>query len=508
MPAVVGVVALAYWLPYSLRAGFVYDDWASAAGQQFHVALFTSYRPGFIVWEAVAVRVFGTAPVGYYVSSAVLMSAMAVMAVVALNGLGIPPLASAGVGLLMVVSSLADSLGLWWTASQMSLAMVLGLAAVAAGTRWTNRRRHAGVWLGVSLVLLVAATLTYEAVALIVLLPVALIGFGDDRKRVLRWAAPAVLTAGVAALFMFERAVGPNHKTARPVAQYPARIQSLVRTGTTTFVHHLVGFITVADGLLACVVAAACYGAWRAAGRPVPEPRTSGWWMGVTGLLLIDGTYLAWTPFIPANDYYSPDQFGIGNRVNLLAQLFFLTALVLLLLGVAKAVASRPRVAAVGVVVIAGLFTVVFASSFSQTRQDQADFLFATTQRQRIIADVKKLLPRVDGGDEILLAGYHLTASPQWVPVLSAPWDTTGALDLLYDNGTITAQPVSAALGCTAEGLTQPLLEQVNSVPYRRVVVVDIATNRVERISDRSRCRAALATVTVNPNPILASPSA
>ncbi len=505
MPAAVGVVALAFWLPYSLRTGFVYDDWASAAGQHFHVALFTSYRPGSIVWEAVAVRLFGTDPLWYYLSSAVLMSAMAVLAVLALNGLGFPPLASAGVGLLLVVSSLADSLGLWWTASQMSLAMVLGLAAVTAGTRWMNRRSHGGIWLGLSVALLAAATLTYEAVAVIVFLPLALIGFSGDRKRVLCWSVPAVVVAAVAALFMFARAVGPNHKTARPVSQYPARIQSLIHTGTTTFVHHLVGFITGADALVAGAVAVACYGVWRAAGRPAPPLRTGAWWMGMTGFFLILGTYLSWAPFIPANDYYSPDQFGIGNRVNLLAQLFFLTAVVLLLLCVARALVSRRRAGAVGVVVVVGLFTVVLASSYSQTHQDQSDFLYATAQRQQILADVRQLLPRVADGDEILLGGYHLTASPQWVPVLSASWDTTGALSLLYDNGTITARPVSAALRCSAHGLTQPALEQVSTVPYRFVIVVDIATRSVERISGPSGCRAALATVTANPNPVLAS---
>jgi hypothetical protein len=504
MPVVIGVAALAFWIPYSVRAGFVYDDWASAAGHQFHLGLFTSYRPGFIVWEALAVRLFGTDPLGYYLSSAVLMSAMAVLAVVALDGLGLPPLASGAVGLLVVVSPYADSLGLWWTATQMSLAMVLALAAIAAGSRWMNRRPHAGVHLGISLALLVAATITYEAVAPIVLLPVALIAFADDRRRVLQWTAPAVVAAGFAALVMFERAVSPLHKTARPLAQYPARIESLVHSGTTTMLHHLVGLFTVADVLVACTVAAACYGGWRA----LQHRETGGGpplsWIGISLLLLIDCTYLSWVPFIPADDYYLPGQFGLGNRVNLLAQLFFLTAVIVALGGVAKVVGRNRRAAAV---IVAALFAGVFASFFSQTHQDQQDYLFAQSQRQRVISDVKQLLPRVDDGDEILLAGYHLTASPQWVPVLSATWDTSGALDLLYGTGSILAQPVSTDLGCAVEGLTQPPLEGVGLVPYGRVVVVDISGHYVERMPDRARCRRELPTLTVEPNPILESPS-
>jgi hypothetical protein len=436
------------------------------------------------------------------------MSAMAVLAVVALDGLGLPPLASGAVGLLVAVSPYADSLGLWWTATQMSLAMVLALAAIAAGSRWMKRRPHAGVYLGVSLALLVAATVTYEAVAPIVLLPVALIAFSDDRRRVLQWTAPAVVAAGIAALVMFERAVSPLHKTARPLAQYPARIESLVHSGTTTMLHHLVGLFTVADVLIACALAAACYGGWRAMQHRATGGGPPWSWIGISLLLLIDCTYLSWVPFIPADDYYIPSQFGIGNRVNLLAQLFFLTAVVVVLVGVAKVVGRSPLATAAAVVVVAALFAGVFATFFSQTHQDQQDFLFAQSQRQRVIADVKQLLPRVDDGDEILLAGYHLTASPQWVPVLSATWDTSGALDLLYGSGSILAQPVSTALGCAADGLTQPPLEGVSLMPYARVVVVDISGHYAERMPDRARCRHELLTLTVDPNPILESPSA
>jgi len=111
--------------------------------------------------------------------------------------------------------------------------------------------------LAVSLVVLVAAVVTYEAVAPIVFLPVALLAFSHERRRVLVWSVPAAVTAGVAALFMFTRALTPHHKTARPIGQYPSRIWTLVRSGTTTFGHHLVGFFTPWDLLIALVGAGA-----------------------------------------------------------------------------------------------------------------------------------------------------------------------------------------------------------------------------------------------------------
>jgi hypothetical protein len=504
-------VALAFWLPYAFRAGFVYDDWSSAAGYRFNLALFTTYRPIFALWEAVIVRLFHTAPVGYYLSLALLMSAMGAMAVVALDGLGVPSLAAMALGLLLVVSPYADSLGLWWTASQMSLAMVLGLAAVAAGSRWIDQQPHANTYLGASLVLLVLAILTYEAVAPIVLLPVALIGFSPNRRRVLKWSIPAAATGGAAALFMFTRALSPHHKTARPLSQYGTRIETLLRSGTSTLLHHLGGFITLWSVLAACVIAALGYAGFRMT-RRLPTAIARPWQWTVTAIeFLLAGVYVAWLPYVPANDYYIPEQFGIGNRINLLAQLFFLTALVLALMaliGVHSTVSGRTILTSLGVVIAVGIFGGLFASFFAQTHQDQNDFLFAKTERQTITAEVKQLLPRPAHGDEIILAGYHLTASPQWVPVLSATWDTTGDLDLLYNDGSITAQPASSSMSCAANGLAQPLLEDTSLQPYGRIVVVDLSAHRVARIRDQSQCRRELPTLTVNPDPILASPSA
>lgn len=501
MPAVIGILSLAFWLPYAVRAGFLYDDWATVAGYKFHTSLFVSYRPGFVLWKAIVVRLFQTDPLGYYVSLAVLLSAMVVMAVVALNELGVPPVLSAGVGLLLLVSPYADSLGLWWTASQMTLAMLLAVSSIAAGARWIHRRPHAGIYLGASLALLVAGIVTYEAVAPIVLLPAVLICFSHERSRVLRWVVAAGVTAAVASLYMFERAITPHHKSARPVAQYPARIWVIISNGTRVIVHHISSFLSYKDALVAGIVAAASYGAWQLMRRRPQKDDVTWQWRLASALMLMACTYVAWIPFIPANDYYNPGRFGIGNRVNLLAQLFLLTAVVLVLAALAKIASGRVLPAVVGVVIAAGVFGGLLATYASQTHQDQQEYLSAKSTRQAIMTEVKQLLPRVTDGDEILLGDYHLTSSLQWVPVLSASWDTTGALDMLYDNGTITAQPVSSALGCARNGLRQPSLEAVTRVPYRRIIVVDVSGHRLERMADESQCRVELVTLAPNPNP-------
>jgi hypothetical protein len=72
---------------------------------------------------------------------------------------------------------------------------------------------------------------------------------------------------------------------------------------------------------------------------------------------------------------------------------------------------------------------------------------------------------------------------------------------MLYDNGTITAQPISPALGCAPDGLRQPSLEAVTRVPYRKIFVVDVSGHRLERMADESQCRMELVTLAPNPNP-------
>jgi hypothetical protein len=257
--------------------------------------------------------------------------------------------------------------------------------------------------------------------------------------------------------------------------------------------------------LVACLVVIACYGGWRLTKHRLRGIDAGLPWIGASIVMLIAATYAAWIPFIPANDYYVPSQFGVGNRINLLAQLFFLSGVVVLLVGLSKAISRHTITSPIAYIVAVGLFAGLFASFFSQTHQDQNDYAFATSQREKVIAEVKTLLPRVEDHHEIILAGYHLTASPQWVPVFAADWDTTGALELLYGNRTITGQPMTSALGCAANGMTQLPLELVTLVPYRDVIVIDLLKHMVEPMADRSQCRHEMATLMANPNPILTS---
>jgi hypothetical protein len=498
----VAVCAFGFWLPYSFRAGFLYDDWAIVAGREFHTSLGHSYRPGIELFDDLVFPLFKTSPLGYYLVLTILMAAMAVMTVLALNGLGLPLVPSTAVGILIVVSPYADSMGLWWAASQMSLAMTFGLAAVVAAARWINRCRHEWWYFGTSLALLIAAVSTYEAVTPIVLLPLAMIGLSTNRRRVLAWTLPGSLTAGISALILFERAL--SSKSRRPAAQYPARIERLFRTGTSTFLHHVVGFITIPDLLIAVAVALATMYAGMKLVKLGEKAKKLEWrWLALSLALLIMATYLAWTPIVPAVDYYFPGVLGVGNRINLLAQMYFVTSVVVTLVSAAKIAGKKTVPALVGVAITSGLFAGLFSTYFSQTHEDQQSYVYAQSLRLPLIANIKRLLPRVAPHTDIVLADYYPYASPQWVPILAAPWDATGAFDLLYDNKTILGQPFSSSMRCTNSELIQQPIEHIRAVPFRRVVFVEISLNRTFRIDNASQCRAALSKLTVNANPIL-----
>jgi len=497
----VGIIAFAFWLPYSLHAGFVYDDWSIAAGYQFHhpVAI---YRPGVAVWVALTTAVFHVHAIGYYLSLAFLGSALAMICVVAFSELGLSLTVSAAISLLVAVSPFADSLGLWWAACCMRVSLILGMASIAAGARWVRRGPHARVWFGASLVLLVATVLTYESTAPIVFLPVALIAFCPDRRRLVGWFIPSAIAAGAASLFIFARS--RLTQTSQPIGQYPSRISAIARSGTDTLLGYTVKRITLADLVVACLVAAALYVGWRIAKYRSADRKS--WRLTVPSVvLLLAGTYLAWAPYVPANDYYLPSLLGVGNRVNSLAQVFFLAAVVLFLVTVANLFSHRSGAFTTSVVVAVGLFAALFASFCVQTHQDQQDYLFGKTQRQVLLTEIHQLLPRVLPGTEIILGDYYLYASPDWVPVLAAPWDTNGALELLYHDGSIQSQPMVSTMACRSRGLAQPSLDGVTLEPYRSLVVVDVTKHRVDRFTNQSSCRSQLPGIPLLPGPFVAT---
>jgi hypothetical protein len=499
LAGVLAAAALVIWLPYEVHAFFMLDDFPFTEHYVLSTT-FYNFRPLFHLLYTICFECFGTSPRGYYVLLCVLMAGNGALLFLCLRRLGVALAPALLAGGIVIAYPRADALGLWWSASQMSLALCLGLLGVLLGAVWVGREGRALAWLVPSVIALVASILSYEALVPIFLLPVCLVAFSSNRRRLFVNAGIDAVAVGAAALYMLHRATGMEPR--RAISTYPARSAHLVADGwRALFAHGFFAPTGVGLAIAFCMAGAAAVvmfilrrrsrttepGPWRPAALSVP--------------LLIAATFLGWSAYVPASDWYDPLLLNIGNHVNTVAQIFFITALSLLAWLAVRAVTARwrsPLVATVGV----GLVGVVLVGGFvGHVLSDQQQFTTASTDRQGILKEIRHLDPSPAPGDNFALADFHRTVGSTLVDVFETTWDTGPAVELLYRTATLRAEPLTQGAVCGAHGLSQPGYPDVTT-PYSKLKIVDVGRHRIDTFADRAQCAARIAALAASTPPL------
>ena len=492
------------WLPYALSTTFLYDDYAFVSHAAFSIPASDSHRPGSRVVAAGLTSLLGTHAREQYVAVVALAAIMAAAFYAALRAWRFPRVAAGIAASLTLIYPRADSLRLWWAATQLVVAIILACAAIAVIGRWVSHGRYAIPSLATGLALTVAAVLTYEATALVVLLPLALTPLARDKRRALAATSTLAVTAVVCAVYMFRNADPFQTEQGYGSSQWPRRFADLAADGwQTLFVGEarhssvVVAVVGATGGLVVGSILLLVTRGRRAGGpradRRRADPGTpNNVATVVTVCALLAGGFLAWLPFVPANAYYTPSAPSVGNRVNGVAQLFFLAALGLCLATgfTAGARAGRGAIPAVSIcAALAGLVSATFALT---SARHAADFVAAARLRQSILTTVHGTLPAPAHGETVILAGYDRTYSDEIIPVFAANWDFNGALKLLYQDGSLEGLPLDPRARCVDGGFTNGD-PSISPVPYANLRFVDVATARALVPRDRVGCQAFLA---------------
>lgn len=492
------IYAIAVWLPYELHATFQLDDFTLSE----HFLLGTplpSYRPGFIVVMQAAGRAFGDHPLGYYVTLAFMMGALAVLLFLALRQLGLATVPSVIAGAAVVAYPRADSIGLWWTGSQMGIALCLGLLSALLGAMWVRRTGRSLLLLLGSLAALAACILTYEAMFPVFLLALCLSPLSPNFRRSAVKGGLDLVAAIASVVVMLHLAAANQQK--RPVNSYPGRAVHLAADGwRALFVHGfyrptVIGAIAVIALVVGIVVLLLIAGTTDRLINFESWPRLL---MAVP--LLLAATFVSWVAYVPANDWYDPLLTNIGNHVNALAQVFLITAAAAVIWLLSRLVTAPFRTPILATIVATAVGVVVLSGFVGQVRSDQAQFSVASVQRTAILDELHRLLPHPVGGDEILVGDYHLFSGSEWVDVLETDWDTDAAVQSLYDNGALNADPLLPGAVCRPSGLAQPIYGNA-TVPYAQLQILDVARGRVVTLDSQLECQLELPSLLAQTTP-------
>lgn len=488
--AVIALLGVGCWLPFAVHADFLLDDFRKV--DHFELGTpFLSYRPVFRFTTWVAFELFGTTPAGYYVTLSVVAGATGALLYLLLRRYGLPAPVAACAGLGVMVYPRADSSYLWW-ADSAGIALLLGLGALLLGAVWVDRAGLALRWLVPSLVLLAAGVCCYEAVFPIVLLPASFLTLSAARRRRWSYVVIAGATSLAAAAYIFDQSA--SVQTSLPFGEWPGHAFKVLTGAWRAFVAH--GFnVPTGAGIVTVLVAAAALALALGLGpsHTAPGPTDDLVRLAVLPALLAVCALVALVPLIPANEYYEPTLLTFGNRVNVLASVFVVTAVVTALWWGVELL--RHRGFGVAAAAVAGAVVFALLAGFAgQVRKDQFDYTLASTDRRTVLANVLAAEPHPPQHSVLLFGDYQADIGPvtdRWFPVILNQRDATPAAWLLYRTPTLAAAPLNEPATCRRRSVSLPAYGL--TVPYARVVVIDVDRDRAIRLGGPGRCAAVLA---------------
>lgn len=503
---VLGLVAALVFGSHVRDGGFYSDDWANRA--RTHLAGgygnalqsfwdLTGYRPVLAFYVPTLHEVLGHSATAHLAWATFLGVAMSIALYALLVETGVARLHAGVVAALVLVFPFSDSTRFWATSSSSHLTAVLWMSGLCVALRALEpgrARRSALVLHGVSLALYLTSLLLYELPATLMVAGGALyVARAGWRRGAARWGTDLLVVMPALGYIAFTTDI--DTATGGTGAVEHARLildqgwQILASAAWPLGAPER----SIVTAVVAAVLAAGALVALRSPAGPDRDALRR--WLVLAGGGFV-AAWTAWAVFVPGHPYYSPGTAGVGNRVNTLAAMgivlfLYATAVVAATL-LARAVRAPQALAAP--VACAAVVAALGVGYVDRVLEDKRYWDGAARAQDAVLAGLRSALADPRPGSVIWTFGHAAWQAPG-VPVFSASWDLDGAVKLLYDDPTLRGYPALplTTFECRADGLTPRAGYGDLEFAYGTVYFVDVASRRVDAVTDAADCRAAAA---------------
>jgi hypothetical protein len=479
-----------------LHGGLYSDDWGNAAEYRFldsphylHAvegrARDMGSRPLLALLLPLPDALFGIHAAPQLALALVLGVLTCLLLYLLLRTLGLAPVHCGAIAALVLLFPWADSIRLWATASLNTVALCFGLLGLTVALRSLRRDdRKGGQGHALAIALFVLSILTYEVMALALLLTGLLYRGRAARGRVLRWWVADALAVGLALIYTAVTTSKQAGSASHLLHNVPVFARQSLAVLSLSFVPP--GVQSTMPRLLGLALAGVAVAVLVRRQRRRPEAETRRLLvLIVAAALLIPCAYT-----ILIDSYVSPLDGGYGNRGNLFAAFGYAALAYGLTLAVAKAVAgSRRRLE----VVLASVLVVMVGTGYAlRARDDVASWDRAAALQAELLHDFDRVAPSIPAGTTVVSFGFP--ADVEGAPVFNASWDLKGAV-LLRTDEKLQAQPFfqGATLRCLRRGLimTLPNVDAPVAMQYRHVLFADLRKGRTQQVRSLSACLSA-----------------
>jgi hypothetical protein len=525
---VLAILAVALFLSHITHGGLYSDDWESVSLARFDThGLFNILLPSWTnpgnrplhnLDYSIVLALLGDHQHAFLAYTALITVAVSLALYAVLRTLSIERLHAIVIAGLVMVYPFADSTHLWFSATDSDGTIVLYLLGVFIAIRGLRRSsRTAVAYHAAALSLFACSIMLYETTASVIMLTGFLYWWLAGRSAAFpRWLSDISCT--LLLLFLFARnSTIPRVSGISAITQHARTIydQSLTLLARTVVPINIDRAPILAG--IALVLVGGLIAHWHLPSDDPARLSLKRWLPFTFGGLVF--AMAAVTMFIPSNAYYVPLQEGVGNRVNGVPALGFVCTAygTYMVLGILCALALRtsqrdaifisrkpigPGITVVVGIVLALLVGVRWAEL---TRSDVLAWNLASRYQLQILDRIHALTPRLPHHDVLLAFGGPAYTRPG-VPVFAASWDLNGAIQLLYNDFSLAADPIVSgdSLTCTASSVALSVGGgPPSALPYSEVVLLDVTTGSVSRPTTQSQCKAVLPMLVPGPFTVL-----
>lgn len=497
------VLSLALYLPYALKGGWYYDDWAlyetfHRAGSSWSDQLnaCTSYIPAgrklTCLYHVTEFHFLGSHRFAYHLVAIAFLVAMSVLVYVICRRCRLAWQWSALIAALLVLFPASDSTRLWPTGAIGEYVIVLELTGVLLALGALARpRRFAGYVLHVlAAFLFIVAMASYEITVPLVALN-GIVYWLALRNRAALWrgAVDFLLAVGFVAyrLVVAPAAAESGFNVHRTLGGDLHRGWNLVSTAWATW-HET--FLPGALGTIG-VIAVLAITSFLYAREPKLRVRLLPWLALLAASLMFAGA--ATFVFLTANDLYVPQVNSAFNRVTLPASIAYVGIFVALV-GLGYEIVRRfspPRyvaaIALVAVLAASGIHQLRISSDHKRAWEASWDV------QKDALAGYAAATRQLPDGSRIVGLG-----TPIWeegfVPIFAANWDLGNAIAYTSGFESAGATPLTPEMTCGHRGLTyNGVLSMPYRVPGQPLYFIDSTSRSALRVTNQIECRQAIA---------------
>jgi hypothetical protein len=452
----------------------------------------TFMRPMQNLLDAVLYFFFGLNPIGYQIANVFFLLANALLFYLLLKKIHMPRVLSVSISVIYLLLPNYSTDRFWFAAFQTNLSSLFYfLSSLTSIKTIYSQKWRANFWGGLSIVLLLLSTLSYEVIMPLYFLNAIIIGYVmvKNKSNYKGYLLTASIILANVFVFVFKSKV-TTRLDSSPLHQlifYPIYLMYLIVFSVwsnyikMTFslfniwkrlsINSITSLVFILAIVLGCTVFLYIHSMFKEIETDLPSASKFKEYTSLGFLIFFLGYSIF---FFNNNVSFSA---GMDNRVAIVATMGVAISIIGVVGWVGRNLLSRKLFA----VFFPAIIAFIGMSGFLVVNKTAIFWADSYTQQKSILGKIKNKFVSLPHDSTFILDGICPYSGP--VVVFDSRWDLRGAVQLMYRDKSLKADIVTPKMQLTEDALVTKLYRFVTKYPYSNLIIYDYKSNNSYRIN-------------------------